>query len=53
METKTYAAPDSGSPIFRMEAILAIPATVNIHQLRSTLDDIERRENIDIELNSL
>jgi glycine cleavage system transcriptional repressor len=53
METKTSAAPDSGSPIFRMEATLSIPATVNIHQLRSTLDEIERRENIDIELNSL
>ena len=53
METKTSAAPDSGTPIFRMEATLSIPANVNIHQLRSTLDEIERRENIDIELNSL
>jgi len=53
METKTYAAPDSGTPIFRMEAILSIPARVSIHQLRSTLDEIERRENIDIDLSSL
>jgi len=53
METKTYAAPDSGTPIFRMEATLSIPSSVNIHQLRATLDEIERRENIDIDLSSL
>ena len=53
METKTYAAPDSGTPIFRMEATLSIPASVNISGLRATLDEIERRENIDIDLSSL
>jgi glycine cleavage system transcriptional repressor len=51
METETYAAPASGTPIFRMEAHLAIPAGVNIKQLRLQLDEIERQENIDIDLN--
>jgi glycine cleavage system transcriptional repressor len=50
METETYAAPDSGTPIFRMEAELAIPAQVNIKQLRTQLDEMERQENIDIDL---
>jgi glycine cleavage system transcriptional repressor len=50
METETYAAPDSGTPIFRMEADLSIPPTVNINRLRSKLDEIELRENIDITL---
>ena len=50
METETYAAPDSGTPIFRMEAELSIPATVNISRLRSQLDQIEAQENIDIDL---
>jgi glycine cleavage system transcriptional repressor len=50
METETYAAPDSGTPIFRMEAELSIPAGVSINRLRTQLDEIERQENIDIDL---
>ncbi len=50
METKTYAAPDSGTAIFRMEAMLSIPASVSINQLRAQLAEIEKQENIDIDL---
>ncbi|MBM3801548.1 MAG: hypothetical protein FJW26_04455 [Acidimicrobiia bacterium] len=50
METKTYLAPVSGTPIFRMEALLSVPATVNIGRLRQQLDGIEREANIDIDL---
>ncbi|MCI0413098.1 ACT domain-containing protein [bacterium] len=50
METETYAAPDSGTPIFRMEAELSIPAGVSINRLRMQLDEIELQENIDIDL---
>ena len=50
METETYAAPDSGTPIFRMEAELSIPASVKINRLRAQLDEIELQENIDIDL---
>ena len=49
METETYAAPDSGTPIFRMEAQLSIPPTVNISKLREQLQEIELQENIDID----
>lgn len=50
METKTYAAPISGTPIFQLEADLAVPARANINQLRARFAEIQREENIDIEL---
>jgi glycine cleavage system regulatory protein len=50
METKTYAAPVSGTPIFRIEAELAIPVRTNINSLRERFAEIQREENIDIEL---
>ncbi len=50
METKTYAAPVSGTPIFRLEALIAIPTTININDLKARLAEVEREENIDIEL---
>lgn len=50
METKTYAAPISGTPIFQLEADLAVPARTNINQLRARFAEIQREENIDIEL---
>ena len=53
METKTYDAPMSGTPIFQMEALLSVPAKVNLHELRRELDEIGKRENIDIEFSLL
>jgi len=50
METKTYAAPVSGTPIFQLEADLAVPARANINQLRARFAEIQREENIDIDL---
>jgi glycine cleavage system transcriptional repressor len=50
METKTYHAPESGTPIFRLEAIISIPAKLNVNALRARFAEIEREENIDIEL---
>lgn len=50
METKTYLAPISGTPIFRMEATISVPAKLNINALRAKLAEIEREENIDVEL---
>ncbi len=50
METKTYLAPVSGTPIFRMEALLSVPPGLNIGRLRQQLDEIEREENIDVDL---
>ncbi len=53
METKTYAAPVSGTPIFQLEADLAIPTRSNIKRLRDRFAEIQREENIDIELTSV
>jgi glycine cleavage system transcriptional repressor len=50
METKTYSAPVSGTPIFQLEADLAIPVRTNINQLREAFAEIQRDENIDIEI---
>ncbi|PYV90097.1 MAG: glycine cleavage system protein R [Acidobacteria bacterium] len=50
METKTYLAPVSGTPIFRLEALISIPAKLNVKALRGRFAEIEREENIDIDL---
>ncbi len=50
METDTYDAPVSGTPIFRMDAMISIPASLSINSLREQLSEIEREENIDIDL---
>ena len=50
METKTYSAPVSGTPLFQLEADVAVPARTNINELRNRLSDLQREENIDIEL---
>jgi glycine cleavage system transcriptional repressor len=53
METKTYAAPESGTPLFQLEANLAVPAQTNLNQLRERFGEIQREENIDIELTAI
>ena len=50
METKTYSAPMSGTPLFQLEADLAVPAQTNIYELRERLEELQREENIDIEI---
>ena len=50
METKSYFAPMSGTPLFQIEAELAVPVHTNITQLRERLAEIQREENIDIEI---
>lgn len=53
METTTQEAPMSGTPIFQLNARLAVPVQVNLHELRRELDEIGKRENIDIEFSLL
>jgi glycine cleavage system transcriptional repressor len=50
METKTHAAPVSGTPIFRLEADISIPTKININSLRERFAEIQKEENIDIDL---
>jgi glycine cleavage system transcriptional repressor len=53
METKTYSAPVSGTPLFQLEADLAVPTRTNINQLRELLAELQREENIDIEFTAV
>ena len=50
METKTYAAPVSGTPIFRLEANISVPTKTNINSLRQRFGEIQKEENIDIDI---
>jgi glycine cleavage system transcriptional repressor len=50
MATQTYSAPVSGAPLFQLDAELAVPPRVSITELRERLDQLQREENIDIEL---
>jgi glycine cleavage system transcriptional repressor len=50
METKTYSAPVSGTPIFNLEADLSVPTKTNVNSLRQRFAEIQKEENIDIEL---
>jgi glycine cleavage system transcriptional repressor len=53
METETYAAPVSGTPIFCLEATVSVPPQTNINSLREAFAEIQRQENIDIEFSLL
>lgn len=53
LETKTDESAMSGTPIFGLDALLSVPARVNLHALRQELDEIGKRENIDIEFSLL
>jgi glycine cleavage system transcriptional repressor len=53
LETKTYSAPVSGAPLFQLEANVSVPARANINALRERLADIQREQNIDIELSPI
>lgn len=50
LETTTYPAPVSGTPLFQLEAQLAVPTGTDINDLRERLDQLQGNENIDIEL---
>jgi glycine cleavage system transcriptional repressor len=52
METKAYAAPVSGTPMFRLDAAISVPAKTNLNELRERFAEIQREENIDIEFSS-
>jgi glycine cleavage system transcriptional repressor len=50
LETKTYSAPVSGTPLFQLEAHINVPARTNITDVRERLEALQREESIDIEL---
>lgn len=53
LETSTYEAPVTGSPLFRMEARIDVPQTTGIAKVRKAMDDVAAAENLDIYVRSL
>ena len=53
METKTYSAPVSGTPLFQLEADVSVPTRANINELRERLAELQREQNIDIEFTAV
>lgn len=53
LETSTYEAPVTGSPLFRMEARIDVPQTTGIGKVRKAMDEVAEAENLDIDVRSL
>ncbi|MEP7126107.1 MAG: ACT domain-containing protein [Byssovorax sp.] len=53
LETSTYQAPVTGSPLFRLEARVDLPPNMTIGKLRKAMDAVIEAEDIDIEVRSL
>ncbi len=50
METKTYQAPETGTPMFRMEAVIGLPAGANIEKMKQEFRQLEKELSIDLRL---
>jgi glycine cleavage system transcriptional repressor len=53
LETTAYNAPVTGSPLFRLEAVIDVPQGVSPVDLRRAMDEVARAENLDIDVRSL
>jgi glycine cleavage system transcriptional repressor len=53
LETTTYNAPVTGSPLFRLEAHIDLPQGVSLAQFRQQMEDVAQRESLDIDVRSL
>lgn len=53
LESAAYAAPVTGSPLFRMEARVDVPQTVGVGRLRKAMDAVAEEQNLEIEVRSL
>lgn len=53
LETESYSAPHTGSPMFALHMTVGIPATTNIGQLREAFMDFCDELNLDAELTNL
>ncbi len=53
LETSTYEAPVTVSPLFRMEARIDVPQTTGIAKVRKAMDEVADAESLDIDVRSL
>jgi glycine cleavage system transcriptional repressor len=47
-ETSTYEAPITGSPLFRMEAVIDVPQEISAAKLRKAMEELAESENVDV-----
>jgi glycine cleavage system transcriptional repressor len=53
LETSAYNAPVTGSPLFRLEALVDVPREMSPATLRDAMAKVAERENIDVEVRSV
>jgi glycine cleavage system transcriptional repressor len=53
LETTTYQAPVTGSPLFRLEARVDVPQATGVARVRKAMDEVAVAENLDIDVRSL
>jgi glycine cleavage system transcriptional repressor len=53
LETTSYNAPVTGSPLFRLEATIDLPRGVSVGEVRKQMDEVARAENLDLSVRSL
>lgn len=53
LTTESYEAPITGSPLFRMEARIDVPPGRTIADVRTSLDEVARKENLDIDARTM
>jgi glycine cleavage system transcriptional repressor len=50
MDTDVVNAPETGTPLFRMKAIVAVPESVALHSLQDDLRKLGNQENVEIDV---
>jgi len=50
METHSYHAPITGTPLFHFEALIEVPVGLTVAALRQELNSAAEEENMDVEL---
>lgn len=50
LETSAYPAPESGAPLFRLEALVEVPRSVGLSTVRDAMAQIARKLDLDIEV---
>lgn len=50
MHTEVVGAPETGTPLFCMDALVQVPPSITVESLQKELDEISTSESVDIEL---
>ncbi|MCG8454280.1 MAG: amino acid-binding protein [Spirochaetales bacterium] len=53
LETSRTSAPMTGAPIFRMRALVILPATVSLADFRNSMDELAHLKDLDIRIEPL